>query len=219
MGFIYKIKNDINNKVYIGQTIRNVQNRWMNHLSRARYPEKWKFPLYNAMNKYGVEHFSIELIEECKDEDMDERERYWINYYDSYYNGYNAALGGQDRKRQFSYAEIIEDVKSGKYTKEEVAKKYKCDVKTIWNACNSVGIKWSDYNSRKISKNCCPVVQLDKDSLEPINFFRSKREAAKFISKTHNPNYQSISKAIQNQSLYRGYKWREATEEEIEKYL
>lgn len=47
------------------------------------------------MNKYGSEHFHIKLIEETNN--PEERERYWIQYYDSYHNGYNATLGGDGK--------------------------------------------------------------------------------------------------------------------------
>ena len=46
------------------------------------------------MKKYGVNNFFIELIEECDDNIINEREIYWINFYDSYYKGYNSTLGG-----------------------------------------------------------------------------------------------------------------------------
>ena len=47
------------------------------------------------MNKYGIEHFVIETIEECPDSIVNEREQYWIKFYNSYYDGYNATLGGE----------------------------------------------------------------------------------------------------------------------------
>ena len=56
------------------------------------------------MNKYGIEHFHIELIE--KTDNPEEREIYWINYYNSYHNGYNATLGGDGRK-SIDYDEVV----------------------------------------------------------------------------------------------------------------
>ena len=46
------------------------------------------------MRKYGIEHFTIEAIEECPINILSEREKYWISEFDSYHNGYNATLGG-----------------------------------------------------------------------------------------------------------------------------
>lgn len=96
MGFIYKITNQINSKVYIGLTTNTVEKRWQEH-KNAINQHKDKRPLYNAMFKYGINNFSIETIEECDDLILAEREIYWIDYYNSYYDGYNATFGGEGR--------------------------------------------------------------------------------------------------------------------------
>lgn len=49
------------------------------------------------MSKYGIDNFSIEEIEECDDLILAEREIYWIDQYNSYYDGYNATFGGEGR--------------------------------------------------------------------------------------------------------------------------
>ena len=46
------------------------------------------------MRKYGIENFTFSVIEECSQEQLNEREIYWIEYYDTYKNGYNSTLGG-----------------------------------------------------------------------------------------------------------------------------
>ena len=80
MGFIYKVTNDINEKVYIGQTAFSIEERFAEHC-KDRFQEKSKHrPLYNAMNKYGVENFIVEELEYIKDDNkLSEREIYWIN--------------------------------------------------------------------------------------------------------------------------------------------
>lgn len=92
MGFIYKIINDINDKIYIGQTTRTIKERWKEHLTTNKRQD---LPIYRAFNKYGKEHFQIEIIEECENQFLDEREIYWINHFDSYEMGYNASIGGE----------------------------------------------------------------------------------------------------------------------------
>ena len=94
MGYIYKISNDINDKVYIGKTTFNIEKRWNEHCNDSTKVRCKNKPLYRAFNKYGITHFRVEAIEECDDEKLNERESYWIEYYDSYYYGYNATLGG-----------------------------------------------------------------------------------------------------------------------------
>ena len=90
---IYIIKNDINEKVYIGQAV-NTLNRWYHHLSDARKNKKYSI-IDRAINKYGKEHFYYEIIE-SQIENYNEREQYWIKYYNSRVpNGYNIAIGGK----------------------------------------------------------------------------------------------------------------------------
>ena len=91
MGFIYKIWNEQNNKVYIDQTSVGIKTRWSQHLYNYLTNNA---VLYRAMRKYGAGLFHIEQIEECDDSILNEREKYWIEYYDSYKNGYNSTPGG-----------------------------------------------------------------------------------------------------------------------------
>lgn len=91
---IYKITNKVNNKCYIGQS-RRIQERWIKHLSNVN-TEKYYYKIYKAFKKYGIENFSFEVIEECKEEELSLKEKYWIKFYDSYYNGYNMTEGGED---------------------------------------------------------------------------------------------------------------------------
>ena len=111
MSYVYKIINDINGKMYIGQTGRTLSERFDEHCREAsakRFPER---PLYAAMIKYGVEHFSIELIEET--DHPKEREIYWIEYYGTFQNGYNATFGG-DGKWYINHDLVVETYKQTK---------------------------------------------------------------------------------------------------------
>ena len=75
MPYIYKIINDINNKIYIGKTTGTVEKRFQEHIKDSKKYYKNR-PLYNAMNKYGIEHFKIEPIEKCNLDILSEREKY-----------------------------------------------------------------------------------------------------------------------------------------------
>ena len=92
MGYIYKISNSINDKVYIGQTLYSIEKRWQEHCYCSKKEKLQHRPLYSAMNKHGIENFHIELLEECDNNLLDEREKYWINYYNSYHKGYNSSV-------------------------------------------------------------------------------------------------------------------------------
>lgn len=76
MGYIYKITNDINNKIYIGLTnLQNPVDRWKKHLQDYKKATLYsKRPLYEAMQKYGIQHFSFQIIEET--DNTAEREKY-----------------------------------------------------------------------------------------------------------------------------------------------
>ena len=95
MAYIYKITNDITGKIYIGKTLLTVEQRFKQHCRDSQRNEMKHRPLYAAMQKYGCNHFSVETLEET---DLpEERERYWIEYFGSFKNGYNATIGGDGR--------------------------------------------------------------------------------------------------------------------------
>lgn len=94
---IYKYTNVINGKIYIGQST-NIQKRYSQHLYDATKRPERGTGVDRAIAKYGIENFKFEIIEECSVEKLNERERYWINFYDSYHNGYNCSLGGNSLK-------------------------------------------------------------------------------------------------------------------------
>ena len=64
MGIIYKATNNINGKVYVGQTIFSLDNRRKEHirLSKANFP---RYLFHRALKKYGEENFSWDILEEC----------------------------------------------------------------------------------------------------------------------------------------------------------
>lgn len=93
---IYRITNDVDGKVYIGQTIRTTEARLQSHFDSAKKPELQHIKFYRAINKYGAEHFKIEQIDSAHNqEELDEKERYWIQFHNSIDLGYNTALGGE----------------------------------------------------------------------------------------------------------------------------
>lgn len=98
MNLIYKITNQINNHAYIGKTTRDLEIRISEHKRDSKKylkQQQTSIPLYNAVARYGWENFIFEILEDnIPDEDLNSRERYYINLYDTYYNGYNATLGG-----------------------------------------------------------------------------------------------------------------------------
>lgn len=87
---IYKITNLTNGKIYIGQS-NNIERRFQEHQTKG---VNSRIPLDAAIQKYGKENFSYEVVEECAIEQLNEKEQYYIQYYNSKNNGYNCSDGG-----------------------------------------------------------------------------------------------------------------------------
>lgn len=89
---IYIIKNDINRKVYIGQSV-NAKDRFRQHCKPCNMDNS---VIGKAIKKYGKKHFWVEVLER-QVENYNDRERYWIDYYNSIVpNGYNISSGGEE---------------------------------------------------------------------------------------------------------------------------
>lgn len=93
---IYKIKNLINGKIYIGQTKKTIEQRFERHKYDSTREHLQHLPLYAAFLKYGYDNFKIELIEKTTGLEANEREKFFISKYDSYRSGYNATIGGDN---------------------------------------------------------------------------------------------------------------------------
>lgn len=128
---IYKITNSINNKVYIGQSV-NIAQRWKAHRTRPYqiHCEQYEHPLYRAIRKYGLDQFTFEVIEECKPEELNEKEIAWIQFYDATNNlkGYNLSSGGYEaipqKINQGIAQQIITLLKNTELTQKEIASQY-----------------------------------------------------------------------------------------------
>lgn len=93
---IYIIKNKINNKCYIGKSI-NIENRLQyGHLKLLNNNKHYNKYLQDSWNKYGNINFEFNIVEECKEKELNQKEKYWINYYKSNdrEHGYNLTIGG-----------------------------------------------------------------------------------------------------------------------------
>lgn len=101
---IYKITSP-SGRIYIGQSV-NIASRWYGYLYFAK---RRQTRLYNSFQKYGVDQHRFEVIEECKKDKLNERERYWQDYYDvlNQHTGLNCRLTGTED----NYAVFSEELK------------------------------------------------------------------------------------------------------------
>ena len=199
---IYKITNQINNKVYIGQSV-NIKKRFNQHKCAARDGENSYF--YQALRKYGVENFSFEVLEECPKEKLNEREIYWIEYFHSTdrSKGYNISRGG-DGFTLYDYKEIYNLWKSGLSCKE-IENKLHCTDSTVTQALRAYNLSEKVIKSRVQKK--IAIVALDKKTGVPLKSFESIA-AAKRALLLDNYTGASISFALKESSRTAyGYKW------------
>ena len=191
-GFIYKITNKINGKSYIGQTIQNVKERFYQHCATKCIQAILNMVIHKAINKYGKSKFTIEVIEEVESTNLNDRERYWIRYYDSYNNGYNSTKGGQDGIKLFKNLDtesIVREYKSGKSLRE-IGRLFNVDKQTIKDLLVRNNINLRTTRTYKLS-------QKDReDIIKDLSLGLSRKE---IISKWH------ISKGYLSQ-LINGYR-------------
>lgn len=90
---IYKITNQDNGKIYIGQSV-SIQDRMKSHIKSGIGIDDKKSLLYDDMRKTDLTNFTFEVVEYCKREELDEKEKFWIKYTSSNIFGYNSTVGG-----------------------------------------------------------------------------------------------------------------------------
>ena len=160
LGRIYLISNDINNKVYVGQTTQTLAKRFNGHCCYSKSDRSVNMYIKRAIHKYGRNHFKIELLEEVSLEELNNREKYWISFYDSYNSGYNLTLGGQDSNyfNLHRLEDTIDINKFKEYIKEfkplvgEVVSHFgisKCSVYNLIRRLNDPELILNSYNPRK----------------------------------------------------------------------
>lgn len=144
--YIYKITNTVTQKCYIGQTKRTIQRRFTSHISEANR-NLYDTYLHRSIRKYGKENFIIELIEECNQENISDREIFWIqtlntkspNGYNLHDGGYGGCLNPSDELRQ-----KLSNVRKGK---------------TPWNKGKKGQVPWNKGKKEKILTKPCLVCE------------------------------------------------------------
>ena len=166
MGFVYKITNTANGKIYIGKTEYSVGARWKTHVDNAKRSRLKHLPLYRAIRKYGASVFKVEIVEETTN--TTEREMFWISQLNTYKYGYNATRGGEGRQ----IVDVIDVIETYNITKNisETADYLRIMRKTVSNVlhANKIDIAIKRY-PRKVILLCENIT------------FETCTEAAKFI--------------------------------------
>lgn len=220
MGVIYKYENLINHHIYIGQT-KDFKKRCREHKNAAYNPAHgdYNLPIHSAIRKYGLENFSIDIIDECSNEWLNEKEKYWINYYNSYKKGYNATEGGQEGgyngKIVLVYdldGNYITQYKNAKVCAEQIGVSYSTIQQVLHQTrptCKKLQLKYID-DDRKITKfksrqgGKIPIYQLTKDKQ-----IIKEWESAVIAARELNLDASTITKCLKGKLKTHGnFSWR-----------
>lgn len=118
---IYMIKNTVNGKIYIGQTVQFLNQRWSKHINAKKNTY-----LAFALDKYGRDKFTIEQIDTAQTlDELNQKEQYWISFYNSTDReiGYNIKAGGENHLLAEETKIKIGLANSGKKASVETRKK------------------------------------------------------------------------------------------------
>ncbi len=189
---IYVIRNTVNSKVYVGQTRKTLSNRFSNHVSAAKHGKD--YVIGKAMRKYGIDKFYIELIEECDNCMANEREIYWIAYYNSTNNkyGYNMSSGGNrqdDQARPLDESSILQQFSDGK-SAVKIAKDEHVEVTRITAILKKNNITYGQEKQR-IDKD------VEEKSIELYNLGYSTRTIGRYLG----INHTTISKILKRYGI------------------
>lgn len=202
MGYIYYIKNKSNYKIYIGQT-KNFKKRIKEHFSCLN---NWGNKLHKDIQELGKENFEYGILEECCNELIGIREKYWILFYKKQNNIlYNKSSGGEGSRIKYN---IRDEEIINTYNKEKsvtyTAKTLNISYKYCLNVLKKNNQKILSSEEANKSRQGQKIKQMDKISGKCIKIFHSIEEAAKEV----NGYSRNIWKAVngQRKTAY-GYKW------------
>lgn len=205
MSYIYCITNLINSKKYIGKTTLTIQERFKEHCYNSQYTQCNNRPLYNAMNKYGVENFQISLLEEVQDDSkLSEREIYWINELQTYgTNGYNATKGG-DGVILYDHEEFLQLARMG-YTIQQICDKTGCGKDLLYRVLRAHGIKARHARAKLVGQYDLAgnFIQVFFSAEDALNYLRDIGKCKSL--KTSASRIRDCCKHKLNQAY--GYKW------------
>lgn len=193
-GIIYIIRNKINNKVYIGQTTTNLKTRFNQHCKKSTLKNR-NYKLYNAIKKYGRDNFYIGVIEDnIKIEELDQKEIYYIEKFNSYYKGYNSTKGGDGRtiNKKYDETKIVELYKQGCSSKE-IGNMYNVSYATISRILKRLKVK-TRHDGNKYEK-------FDVDCF--VKMWRDKNTKIKDMAKFYGVNEKTIRRHAKRLQLNR----------------
>ena len=214
MAYIYKITNKLNGKAYVGKTLSNVEARWQQHIRESNKERSFERPLYRAIRKYGVKNFIVEILEEVSEDVVNEKEIFWINYYNTYQKGYNATKGG-DGKSFLDFEKIINDYNSLKNMRE-VAKLNNCSEDGVSKILARFGIPTLSGGEATKNTHGKKIDMLDKNTQEVLLSFLTQKDAARYVMEKKYSNIATLKGVTGKigevcrgkRKTFAGFKWK-----------
>ena len=178
-------------------TTRDIETRKAEH-KRSFNNSKlrmYDFKLYQAMRRYGFDNFEFSVIEECRNEELKDKERYYISAYDTVVNGYNEALGGVGKPLWTTkHIDAFRVLYENGWLLQDIARIFSSNPKTIGKKLKQYyGI---DTKQNSNAYNSKPVTGKRQD--ETINF-KSSTDAAIYLINNkiaNNNNLSSVASKI-----------------------
>ena len=197
---IYKATNLINNKVYIGQTINTLEYRKSQHIRDAKLRPR-NIYFHNAINKYGSDNFTFEIIDTANDiNELNKKEAKWIRFYNSTNEkyGYNLDSGGKNNKKSKKTKELIGQSTKERWKNPEIALKMrnglrkgvesqKKNIKRVNFICpychKTIQVIPSIAKKRKCCKDCLPL---------HLSLRADRNKQRENMNKYHEERYEQI---------------------------
>jgi group I intron endonuclease len=196
---IYKITSP-NNKIYIGKSI-DLNERKASYKYEGRRQHQHK--LNNSINKYGWENHLFEIIEICEEKEINNREIYWIEFYNSVEKGLNLVYGGQGGRLSEEVKEKKSKSMTGKKASQETKQKMS-ESKKNHPMYNEEWRKKMENGAWKSKASSKPVLQYDLEG-NFIKEWESKTQASKELHITV-PNI--VQNTIGNSKSAGGFIWK-----------
>ena len=209
MGLIYKVTNLQNNLIYIGLTSTSLQLRRKRHYNEA-FSNKANSDFHKALQEFKEKDFSWEIIEDnIPIEQLGEREKYWIKYYDSYHNGYNMNSGGANgdnfrnwRKDNPELASYYAKLGNQKM-KEILQKNPQLEQKRKENAKNSC-INYYNAHKEEVKQKSYETYLKHKEIANKNLIEANKKRSKKVLCVETGIIYESASEAARKNNLSQG---------------
>ncbi len=205
---IYKAENKINGKIYIGKTVKSINDRLSRHYFQ---PSNSLFP--RALKKYGRESFDVSVIDWADNQnDLNEKEKFWITFYNCRYpNGYNMTAGGDGMAGLFPSAETREKIRLGKLGNQAWLGKHhteetkrKCSLAKIGNK-GRIGIPQTEATKAKLrethSGDKSSSAKLSWEQVREIrNVYRQGSRTQSLLAKIYGVTASTMNSLLQGKT-------------------